>query len=484
MEVFYLNPFIFIAKHNEQYLLTAPNRYVRLLSSEQATFLMKKEGFSLEGLLQYFGLDEIEKLKSERCIITEEFDLEDRNSRTLGYFYELNLLKEYKQLQNKNILLLGAGALGTHMGWALCAMGIEHITILDYDVIEESNLNRQILYTTDDIGKLKVEALKNHLISQNPDCSIITINRKIECMDDLYEVITNEFDLVVRGIDTPVSISNWVFTVCEKVGVAYVSGGTIGTRVLLGPSYIPGVSPSFKTIKLNGNDMYTEESDMVRVFGTGVSTNFAINQVVAQITLDAVNILLGQYDYVRYNGRVQVDNLFSNEPTPSEEKSKEVVNVNNKKDNTKLLLYLFFTGITMSIAVWFAQSNTLLLMFEYLLLTTNGVLIWHKEGSKMYKSAVIGGSLAGIINVILSFCLGRLTIPVGNSIFNKISIFPTIIFTLTLMMCLHAMLFCAIEGIISFIISKSDSIIMLKKIKIFRVHKAVSQIQSKTSYEL
>lgn len=67
------------------------------------------------------------------------------------------------ELKDKNILIFGAGAIGTHISWGLVSMGIKNITIVDYDEIELSNLNRQLFYKITDVGKSKIEVLKKIL---------------------------------------------------------------------------------------------------------------------------------------------------------------------------------------------------------------------------------------------------------------------------------------------------------------------------------
>ncbi len=76
-------------------------------------------------------------------------------------------------IQAQRIGIAGAGGLGSNIAVALVRTGFRHITILDKDVVEASNLNRQD-YTLHDIGKPKVKVLKTRLIAINPDVNIIT----------------------------------------------------------------------------------------------------------------------------------------------------------------------------------------------------------------------------------------------------------------------------------------------------------------------
>lgn len=68
-----------------------------------------------------------------------------------------------EKVQNQTALLLGIGGLGTWVAQSLCRLGIGKVILLDYDNVEISNLNRQILYSHADIGKVKAEQAAIHL---------------------------------------------------------------------------------------------------------------------------------------------------------------------------------------------------------------------------------------------------------------------------------------------------------------------------------
>jgi sulfur carrier protein ThiS adenylyltransferase len=78
---------------------------------------------------------------------------------------------QYSLLQ-QHILIIGAGGLGTHVAQQLAAAGIGHIHIMDDDKIEASNLPRQVLFGPSDIGKLKVNQVKQRLNQQNTDINV------------------------------------------------------------------------------------------------------------------------------------------------------------------------------------------------------------------------------------------------------------------------------------------------------------------------
>src|ERR1035437_5043815 len=79
-----------------------------------------------------------------------------------------------QKLKQAKVLVIGAGGLGCPVLQYLIAAGVGTIGIVDFDRVEESNLQRQILYSTGDIGKYKVEVAKEKLSKQNPFVKIIT----------------------------------------------------------------------------------------------------------------------------------------------------------------------------------------------------------------------------------------------------------------------------------------------------------------------
>ncbi len=118
----------------------------------------------------------------------------ERSSLLIG---EENL----KTLKNSHVAVFGVGGVGGFTVEALCRSGIGNITIFDADVVEESNVNRQIIAVKENFGKDKVTAFKKRLKSINPD-----INVKIEKVFYLPENADNydfkEFDYVVDAVDT------------------------------------------------------------------------------------------------------------------------------------------------------------------------------------------------------------------------------------------------------------------------------------------
>lgn len=104
-----------------------------------------------------------------------------------------------EKLKSAKVLVVGAGGLGCSVLQYLCAAGVGTIGIIDFDKIELHNLNRQILYSTDDVGKPKAETATKKLKMQNPNVSFIVFNDILSNKN--AEKIISQFDIIVDGSD-------------------------------------------------------------------------------------------------------------------------------------------------------------------------------------------------------------------------------------------------------------------------------------------
>lgn len=108
-------------------------------------------------------------------------------------------LEAQLKLKNASVLVVGAGGLGCPVLQYLAAAGVGHIGIVDFDIVEESNLQRQILYTIDDIGKSKAQVAKLKLEKLNPHLKITVFATRI-VRSNVLDII-EDFDIVADGTD-------------------------------------------------------------------------------------------------------------------------------------------------------------------------------------------------------------------------------------------------------------------------------------------
>jgi len=103
------------------------------------------------------------------------------------------------KLLDAKVLLLGAGGLGSPAALYLAAAGVGTIGIIDMDVVDESNLQRQILHNMDRIGERKVDSAKKTLTAINPDVNVVAYDTRLGA-DNVMDLL-GEYDLVVDGAD-------------------------------------------------------------------------------------------------------------------------------------------------------------------------------------------------------------------------------------------------------------------------------------------
>jgi sulfur-carrier protein adenylyltransferase/sulfurtransferase len=107
--------------------------------------------------------------------------------------------KGQRRLLRSKVLLIGAGGLGSPTALYLAAAGVGTIGLMDGDVVDVTNLQRQILHTTADVGKPKVESGTRTLKALNPDVNVIPLPKRIT-VDNVMDII-KDYDLVVDGSD-------------------------------------------------------------------------------------------------------------------------------------------------------------------------------------------------------------------------------------------------------------------------------------------
>ena len=149
---------------------------------------------------------------------------------------ELLLGKEaLEKLQTKHVLVVGLGGVGAYAAEQLCRAGIGEMTIVDADVVDETNINRQLIALTSTIGNPKTELLKERLLQINPNLKLHVIQEYIK--DESTEDLLNRasYDYVLDAIDT---LSPKVFLIYKVMQMNYPLISAMGAGGKLDPSKI------------------------------------------------------------------------------------------------------------------------------------------------------------------------------------------------------------------------------------------------------
>ena len=116
--------------------------------------------------------------------------------RTIGLFGEEN----FNKVKDKTIAIIGLGGVGGTAFEALVRTGVQNFVICDFDKVDETNLNRQILFTYEDIGKSKVEMAIKRAKSINPKVNVIGIDSKVDA-ESVKKLSQYKIDFLVDAID-------------------------------------------------------------------------------------------------------------------------------------------------------------------------------------------------------------------------------------------------------------------------------------------
>ena len=135
-------------------------------------------------------------------------------------------------LSNKSVLVLGCGGVGGYVVEALARSNIGTLILVDFDKVDVTNINRQIIALNSTIGEFKVDVLEKRIKDINENCKVIRINKFIDC-DNFLNLFDNKIDYFVDACDT-VSVKKMVISECLKRKIKFIS--SMGTGNKLDPS--------------------------------------------------------------------------------------------------------------------------------------------------------------------------------------------------------------------------------------------------------
>jgi adenylyltransferase/sulfurtransferase len=212
-----------------------------------------------------------------------------------------------KRLGRSHVLIAGVGGLGCASATYLTAAGVGKITLIDFDRVELSNLNRQVLYWEEDIGEKKVLVAQEKLSRLNSGTEIVPIFARIT-ESNVFSFIEGA-EVVLDGLDDSAT-RLLVNAACVKHGIPYIHGGVSCFRGLI-TTIIPGKTPCLACFYPEGS----QEERGLGVFGL-------IPAVIASLqTLEAIKLIIGQSPslagkLLRFNGndmKFRMDDLQRNE---------------------------------------------------------------------------------------------------------------------------------------------------------------------------
>lgn len=133
------------------------------------------------------------------------------------------------RLKDSCVAVFGVGGVGSFASEALVRSGLGKIILIDYDIIDISNLNRQIHATTKTVGLPKVDVMKERLLDINPDLDIIVFKEKYN-EETRHKLISTDYDYVIDAIDM-VSSKLDLIESCKRLGIPIISSMGAGNKL-------------------------------------------------------------------------------------------------------------------------------------------------------------------------------------------------------------------------------------------------------------
>lgn len=133
------------------------------------------------------------------------------------------------KLEKANVIVFGVGGVGSFTTEALVRAGIGNITIVDFDDVDVTNINRQLPALHSTVGRLKVDVMKERLLDINPDLNITTVAKKYN-KETTDEILIENYDYVVDAIDM-VTSKILLVEECNKKGFKLVSSMGMGNKL-------------------------------------------------------------------------------------------------------------------------------------------------------------------------------------------------------------------------------------------------------------
>ena len=155
--------------------------------------------------------------------------------------------KGQKKIAQAKVLIVGAGGLGSPAALYLAAAGIGTIGLIDADVVDLSNLQRQVIHHTSDVGRPKVQSAEDKIRRLNPDVTVVTHRARLMASNALE--IVNAFDVVIDGVDNFAG-KFLINDACYFAGKPLVHGGILRFDGRI-TTIVPGKSACYRCVFKN-----------------------------------------------------------------------------------------------------------------------------------------------------------------------------------------------------------------------------------------
>ncbi len=133
------------------------------------------------------------------------------------------------KLKNANIIIFGIGGVGGYTCEMLVRAGIGNLTIVDFDKVDITNINRQIIALNSNVGEFKVNAMQKRILDINSAINLKIVNTRV-CAENVKELLNSNYDYVIDAIDSVTDKINLIVT-AKELGLNIISAMGAGNRI-------------------------------------------------------------------------------------------------------------------------------------------------------------------------------------------------------------------------------------------------------------
>src|SRR5699024_5608866 len=230
---------------------------IKLIDGKKNNVHLFKE---LSNVYDDLDIEDINKvlniLLSKNIIFNNDYEsyqkIDNRYSRQVIFFKNLfksgidRGIEVQERIKNSTVVVIGVGGLGSWVVFYLAQLGIKKLIIIDYDRVEISNLNRQIMYTLNDVGHKKIDVIEDKLKSLNPDVTLKKFDFKYLNSNDLNILEENNIDFIINCTDEPNVFTTSMLTAefCMVRNIPHIIGGGYNHHLgMIGPTITPYKTP-------------------------------------------------------------------------------------------------------------------------------------------------------------------------------------------------------------------------------------------------
>ncbi len=270
---------------------------------------------TLAVLIENGYLEDAQQQPAPESFSAAEVERYRRNFEFFSYFNvpPFNSYEVQERLKRARVTVLGLGGLGSFVALSLAAAGVGDLLLVDDDTVELCNLNRQVLYTDDDLGRSKCEAAVKRLTQVNPHIQVHACQVHVSGVEEARACFAGR-DLLICAADRPrIRLYEWLNAAAVAEGVAWLRGANDGMTVNLF-LHVPGKTACFECEQIRAYEQHPWYQRYIQ-YAMEVIGDRTINPCTAPVAglignfaaLEAVKYLTGVVQPAVYDRKLVFD---------------------------------------------------------------------------------------------------------------------------------------------------------------------------------